>query len=412
MSDSQLVNELLQECRSQRFNLESVSLVPTQFTPGIHCLFDLADYLIGRGAPESGLPEKPEHVGDKRQALRLLGGVTKWAEGLQSGLGTSAGAWMGQDQNAGRAPGMGRTESSSNQKLWMDYLAFHRHQPELDHVTEMLGAAERMAAVWSRLIGRRVYIHVYRKRGQAQPVRISVSDVDPPRWPRPKGGSVELLSEYNEGIQEVTRTIAGFPGFITANELAKRHKCSLTAVCKACRRGAFAGAFKSGPYDQWIIPIASVTDFPGRRGRKPHSRVPTPPAPPVPIPERLGVAYRDIPGFPGFRAGSDGTIWSCVWKGIATDRWRELRPRVGKADSNNRYPKVSLCVNGIEHQRMVHLLVLTTFIGPCPPGMTSEHYPDPDLNNNRVENLRWAPHRRSSRRHVEDPEAGNLFPDS
>lgn len=36
----------------------------------------------------------------------------------------------------------------------------------------------------------------------------------------------------------------------------------------------------------------------------------------------------------------------------------------------------------------IHRLVLSTFLGPCPPGMVACHS-DGDIRNNRLENLRW-----------------------
>lgn len=38
--------------------------------------------------------------------------------------------------------------------------------------------------------------------------------------------------------------------------------------------------------------------------------------------------------------------------------------------------------------RPVHILVLTAFVGPCPPGMEGCHWDD-DFTNNRLSNLRW-----------------------
>ncbi len=41
------------------------------------------------------------------------------------------------------------------------------------------------------------------------------------------------------------------------------------------------------------------------------------------------VEYRDIPGLFGYRAGSDGTIWSCRIRGVKDavgNVWKKLRP--------------------------------------------------------------------------------------
>lgn len=37
----------------------------------------------------------------------------------------------------------------------------------------------------------------------------------------------------------------------------------------------------------------------------------------------------------------------------------------------------------------LHRLVLETFVGPCPEGMLTRHFPDKDTKNNRLDNLCW-----------------------
>jgi hypothetical protein len=44
----------------------------------------------------------------------------------------------------------------------------------------------------------------------------------------------------------------------------------------------------------------------------------------------------------------------------------------------------------IQTPHLVHKLVLETFIGPCPPDHEAAHFPDRDVTNNRLTNLRWA----------------------
>jgi hypothetical protein len=38
---------------------------------------------------------------------------------------------------------------------------------------------------------------------------------------------------------------------------------------------------------------------------------------------------------------------------------------------------------------MVHRLILEAFVGPCPEGMETCHFPDINPTNNALENLRW-----------------------
>jgi hypothetical protein len=109
--------------------------------------------------------------------------------------------------------------------------------------------------------------------------------------------------------------------------------------------------------------------------------------------EKLEVEYRDIPGCLGYRAGSDGTIWSCRVRGggrlnrLSND-WQE-RKQARTLKSGRWYRLVCLTINGKKTSRWVHRLVLEAFVGPRPMGMQCRHYPDPDGENNRIENLSW-----------------------
>lgn len=56
-----------------------------------------------------------------------------------------------------------------------------------------------------------------------------------------------------------------------------------------------------------------------------------------------------------------------------------------------RYPKVTVCKDGVMLQCMVHGLVLTAFVGDRPEGHVCDHK-DFDISNNNLSNLRWMPH--------------------
>jgi hypothetical protein len=106
------------------------------------------------------------------------------------------------------------------------------------------------------------------------------------------------------------------------------------------------------------------------------------------------VVYKDIPGFPGYRVGDDGSVWTSKFKG-GNDRaagkrgpWRLLKVHHNRAG----YCLVNLDRDGRNHTRPIHRLVLELFVGPRPEGMEACHYPDADKNNNRLENLRWDTH--------------------
>jgi hypothetical protein len=96
--------------------------------------------------------------------------------------------------------------------------------------------------------------------------------------------------------------------------------------------------------------------------------------------------YRPIPGFPGYRVGDDGTVWSCRKK-HGVKPWRLLKPQLHTGGY------MVACLRkerkqGKTYRVYVHRLVLETFVGPCPPGMVACHGND-DPWDNRLSNLRW-----------------------
>ena len=108
--------------------------------------------------------------------------------------------------------------------------------------------------------------------------------------------------------------------------------------------------------------------------------------------------YREITGFPGYKVGSDGSVWSCWRKrGIGgtthgtvsyqSERWVQLKFDKKKSSG---YLRVALTSPSKKVCRfLVHRLVLEAFVGPCPQGMQCRHFPDRDTANNRLENLAW-----------------------
>lgn len=104
--------------------------------------------------------------------------------------------------------------------------------------------------------------------------------------------------------------------------------------------------------------------------------------------------YRDLSflGFPGYRVGDDGSVWSCrvhCKRGDGKGRgsascvgtvWKKLKPTlVGKYYS----------VRPLGKSIRVHHLVLLAFVGPRPPGMLARHFPDRTPTNNSLANLSW-----------------------
>lgn len=113
----------------------------------------------------------------------------------------------------------------------------------------------------------------------------------------------------------------------------------------------------------------------------------------------MPVEYRDVVGFPGYRVGDDGSIWTCLKRvivhiggqsGIRGTRfvigttWRRLKPQ-----SIGLYPSILIGrKNSGRKNCLIHRLVLEAFVGPCPPGMQCCHF-DGNTSNNRLSNLRW-----------------------
>lgn len=98
--------------------------------------------------------------------------------------------------------------------------------------------------------------------------------------------------------------------------------------------------------------------------------------------------YRDIPNYPGYRAGNDGTIWSSWTLGSKKrigGRWHRLREELFMDTS---YHYVRLYVNKIKLRKFVHVLVLEAFVGPCPEGMQTRHL-DGNGEHNWLGNICW-----------------------
>lgn len=113
----------------------------------------------------------------------------------------------------------------------------------------------------------------------------------------------------------------------------------------------------------------------------------------IPLPESPPVEYRDIKGFPGYRVGDDGSVWS-QWElhrhsGRFRSKVGEAWARIYGVKRELGYLLVDLRANGRSRKVFIHRLVLEAFVGPCPEGMECCHAPDRDPSNNRLDNLRW-----------------------
>lgn len=82
--------------------------------------------------------------------------------------------------------------------------------------------------------------------------------------------------------------------------------------------------------------------------------------------------------FSGYFITKNGQIWSVKHK-------KFLKPYQG---GTSKYWLVMLRKNGKSYNRLIHRLVLETFVGPCPEEMECCHN-NGNMFDNRLENLRW-----------------------
>lgn len=111
------------------------------------------------------------------------------------------------------------------------------------------------------------------------------------------------------------------------------------------------------------------------------------------------VEYRTLAWLPGYRIGSDGSVWSCRKKGGTreqrfTAEWHRCnaKPLTGRLrGGRKRNPAWQVLVRTNTNRVVrvyVHRLVLEAFCGPAPSGMIGCHN-DGNPANNVLENLRW-----------------------
>lgn len=88
---------------------------------------------------------------------------------------------------------------------------------------------------------------------------------------------------------------------------------------------------------------------------------------------------KKIKNFPKYKIDTNGTIWSFHKK-----EWQQLKGHK-KVDG---YIVVALCKKGERNYKLVHVLVLETFVGPRPKFYHGCHNNGVPFDN-RLENLRW-----------------------
>ncbi len=98
---------------------------------------------------------------------------------------------------------------------------------------------------------------------------------------------------------------------------------------------------------------------------------------------------KEIPEFPDYCIDKNGNVWSYKKYGnLPLPRKLKIR--------NKRYKEIRLYSNGKSEYKLIHRLVLETFIGPCPEGMETCHN-DGNSKNNKLSNLRWDTHKNNEK---------------
>lgn len=90
--------------------------------------------------------------------------------------------------------------------------------------------------------------------------------------------------------------------------------------------------------------------------------------------------WKDVDGFPGYRVSDSGQVVGPGRHG----REVELKPNIRNAP----YQSVRLYREGKKYWKLIHRLVLESFVLPAPENMQADHI-DGDPTNNSLSNLEW-----------------------
>jgi hypothetical protein len=96
--------------------------------------------------------------------------------------------------------------------------------------------------------------------------------------------------------------------------------------------------------------------------------------------DKMKYQRKDIEGFPGYEIDTDGNVFS-----VRFGKEKKLKPNKAKSG----HLSIRLFKNKQSNKKLIHRLVLETFVGPCPKNMECRHFPDRDPANNRLDNLSW-----------------------
>lgn len=102
----------------------------------------------------------------------------------------------------------------------------------------------------------------------------------------------------------------------------------------------------------------------------------------------LEVRYADVEGFPNYRVGSDGSFWSCYipgTRGKTSENWRQLKVTTNKLG----YKTITIYKDTVKYTLLIHLLLITNFIGPKPFEGAQCRHKDGNPSNHSLDNLEW-----------------------
>jgi hypothetical protein len=106
--------------------------------------------------------------------------------------------------------------------------------------------------------------------------------------------------------------------------------------------------------------------------------------------EKANEIWAPVPGTEYYEISTHGRYRSYRgYGGLKLSTPKMLKPR-----NSNGYRAVTIYGNGGKRngrQTYIHILMLTAFVGPCPPGMEASHK-DGNRSNNVLLNLEWKTH--------------------
>jgi hypothetical protein len=103
-------------------------------------------------------------------------------------------------------------------------------------------------------------------------------------------------------------------------------------------------------------------------------------------PGRPGITFKDYPYADGYKIGDDGSVWS---RNGSHSRFGRYWHQLSQSPSKKGHMQVGMWINGKLVNRLVHRIILETFVGPCPPGMECRHVLNNNPSDNCLVNLAW-----------------------